>query len=435
MGAPASPLLGRCIQINLDVGLGKHDRTDVAPLHHNPSALAHLALTPDKHGPNLCQSGHGGGSPVDLGRPDGLRDVDTIDGDRTPIDLDAGAFGQSGDGGLVIERQVVPQRAPSNSSVHRSAVDVAIAKLFGDGAGDGTFARSRRAVDRNDQLSHGGRIVGLEDCRKEVADQVERLQKILSRAGVASRRASERLMLEGRVTVNGATARELGTRADPARDDIRVDGRRLRLSERHLYVLLNKPRGYVTTRADPQGRPTVIDLLGGMPEYVYPVGRLDFDSEGLLLLTNDGDLANRLTHPRHGVARVYEACVLGVPDAHDLGQLARGVRLDGRMTAPAVVRLISTSRARDRATLVVTLYEGRNRQVRRMFDAVGHPVEDLRRVAIGPIEDRRLKTGEWRELNADEVRRLRDTTVQAPRHAVSRAEERRQQPPQNRKRR
>src|SRR5262245_41460307 len=280
-----------------------------------------------------------------------------------------------------------------------------------------------------------GRIVGLEDCRKEAADQVERLQKILSRAGVASRRASERLMLEGRVTVNGEAARQLGTRADPARDDIRVDGRRLRLSERHRYVLLNKPRGYVTTRADPQGRPTVIDLLGGIPEYVYPVGRLDFDSEGLLLLTNDGDLANRLTHPRHGVARVYEASVLGVPDAHDLRQLTRGLRLDGRMTAPAVIRLLSTNRTRDRATLQVTLYEGRNRQVRRMFDAVGHPVDELRRVAIGPIADRRLRAGEWRELDADEVRRLRETIVQSPRHAVSQRGERRQEETRNRRRR
>ena len=136
---------------------------------------------------------------------------------------------------------------------------------------------------------------------------MERLQKILSQAGVASRRASEQLMLDGRVTVNGATVRELGTKADPARDDIRVDGRRVKDGRAPRYLLLNKPRGYVTTRSDPQRRPTVIDLLRGVREYVYPVGRLDFDSEGLLLLTNDGDLAARLTHPRHGVARVYEA--------------------------------------------------------------------------------------------------------------------------------
>ena len=158
---------------------------------------------------------------------------------------------------------------------------------------------------------------------------MERLQKILSRAGIASRRAAEQLMLDGRVTVNGATARELGTKADPAADDIRVDGRRVKVAETHRYLLLNKPRGYVTTRSDPQRRPTVIDLLEGVREYVYPVGRLDFDSEGLLLLTNDGELAAALTHPSHEVPRVYEVRVLGEPDRHDRGPTAvdrRGLR-------------------------------------------------------------------------------------------------------------
>src|SRR5215510_10517679 len=168
---------------------------------------------------------------------------------------------------------------------------------------------------------------------------MERIQKILSQAGVASRRASEQLMLEGRVTVNGETVRELGTKADPASDDIRVDGRRIKIAERHVYLLLNKPRGYVTTRSDPQKRPTVIDLIKGVREYIYPVGRLDYDSEGLLILTNDGDLAARLTHPRHGVPRVYEARVLGVPDAHDIDRLSRGVTIDGRPTGPADVSL------------------------------------------------------------------------------------------------
>src|SRR5947208_5072276 len=161
---------------------------------------------------------------------------------------------------------------------------------------------------------------------------MERLQKILSQAGVASRRASEQLMLDGRVTVNGEAVRELGTKADPARDDIRVDGRRIKIAERRRYLLLNKPRGYVTTRSDPERRPTVIDLLRGIPDYVYPVGRLDYDSEGLLILTNDGDLAARLTHPRHGVPRVYEARVLGTPDDHDVTRLSKGLVIDGRRT-------------------------------------------------------------------------------------------------------
>ena len=230
---------------------------------------------------------------------------------------------------------------------------------------------------------------------------MERLQKILSQAGVASRRASEQLMLEGRVTVNGTTVRELGTKADPARDDIRVDGRRIKVVERHRYLLLNKPRGYVTTRSDPQRRPTVIDLLHGVRDYVYPVGRLDFESEGLLLLTNDGDLAARLTHPRHGVARVYEVRVVGAPDDHDLKRLARGLMIEGRRTEPAEVKALAPGH------LLITVREGRNRQVRRMCDAIGHPVSDLRRVAIGPIRDPKLRPGEWRELSEEEVRRLR----------------------------
>jgi 23S rRNA pseudouridine2605 synthase len=257
----------------------------------------------------------------------------------------------------------------------------------------------------------------------------ERLQKILSQAGVASRRASEQLMLDGRVSVNGVTIRELGSKADPASDDIRVDGRRIKTAVRHRSLLLNKPRGYVTTRSDPQRRPTVLDLLRGVREYVYPVGRLDFDSEGLLLLTNDGDLAARLTHPRHGIARVYEARVLGVPDDHDLDRLARGVTIDGRPTGRAEVTMRPRARRdTDSATLIVTIREGRNRQVRKMCDAIGHPVTHLKRIAIGPIRDARLPLGRWRELTDAEVRSLKveGTTLRpaatAPRAAAARRE-------------
>jgi pseudouridine synthase len=230
---------------------------------------------------------------------------------------------------------------------------------------------------------------------------MERLQKILSQAGIASRRASEQLMTDGRVTVNGKTVLELGTKADASRDDIRVDGRRIKIPDRHLYLLVNKPRGYVTTRSDPQKRPTVIDLLAGVTDYVYPVGRLDFDSEGLLILTNDGDLAAKLTHPRHGVPRVYEASVLGVPDEHDVRRLAKGVTIDGQRTGPAEVTAIGPSRLR------ITVREGRNRQVRKMCDAIGHPVTELRRIAIGPLRDTKLKLGAWRVLTTHEVERLR----------------------------
>ena len=235
---------------------------------------------------------------------------------------------------------------------------------------------------------------------------MERLQKILSQAGVASRRASEQLMLEGRVTVNGAAVRELGTKADASTDDIRVDGRRVTMPERHRYLLLNKPRGYMTTRSDPQRRPTVIDLLGGVREYVYPVGRLDFDTEGLLILTNDGDLAARLTHPSHGVARVYEAMVLGVPDAHDLDRLARGVTVEGQRMTAADVHMLPGRRDRH-AVLKITLREGRNRQVRTMLEAIGHPVDHLKRIAIGPIRDHGLKPGRWRDLTEAEIAALK----------------------------
>jgi pseudouridine synthase len=235
-----------------------------------------------------------------------------------------------------------------------------------------------------------------------------RLQKILSQAGISSRRAAEELIAQGRVSVNGQVVREMGTKADPIGDDIRVDGRRVKGPERLRYILLYKPTGYVTTRSDPQRRRTVIDLIGGVREYVYPVGRLDYDTEGLLLLTNDGDLASRLTHPRHEVERTYQARVAGVPDADAIERLRRGVPLDGRRTLPADVVLLNT-RASDReGVLIVTIREGRNRQVRRMLEAVGHPVRALRRTRIGPLGDRRLKAGEWRDLTDAEVRTLQD---------------------------
>ena len=174
----------------------------------------------------------------------------------------------------------------------------------------------------------------------------------------------------------------------------------MKIAEHHRYLLLNKPRGYVTTRSDPERRPTVIDLLKGVREYVYPVGRLDFDSEGLLILTNDGDLAARLTHPSHEVARVYEVQVLGTPDDRDLDRLRRGIVLDGRRTQPADIRVVKPGLLR------VTIREGRNRQVRNMCEAIGHPVDHLKRIAIGPLNDSRLKPGYWRDLTPGEVKKL-----------------------------
>jgi 23S rRNA pseudouridine2605 synthase len=242
-------------------------------------------------------------------------------------------------------------------------------------------------------------------------DSMQRLQKILSTAGVASRRAAEEYIRQGRVSVNGHTTTELGTKADPDEDDIRVDGRRLKAPPRRRYILLYKPRGYITTRSDPQKRPTVIDLLakGGVRDYVYPVGRLDYESEGLLLLTSDGDLAARLTHPSHGVAREYEARVKGVPDRHALERLSKGIVLDGRKTSPAEVELVKVLDATTgpQAIVSVTIHEGRKRQVRRMCEAVGHPVVRLRRVRIGPIIDPRIRPGEFRDLTSSEIAALK----------------------------
>jgi 23S rRNA pseudouridine2605 synthase len=236
-----------------------------------------------------------------------------------------------------------------------------------------------------------------------------RLQKILSAAGVASRRASEKLIVDGRVSVNGKTVRELGSKADPDTDEIRVDDRRIKGAQKLRYFLLNKPAGYVTTRSDPERRPTVLDLLKNVREYVYPVGRLDYDSEGLLILTNDGDLAATLTHPRHEVERVYEAQVMGAPDAHDLDRLARGVVIDGRRTARARVESVGDTRRQQGPTSIlrITVHEGRTRQVRNMCDAIGHPVRALRRVRIGPLTDSKLKLGAYRELTAAEIARLK----------------------------
>ena len=238
---------------------------------------------------------------------------------------------------------------------------------------------------------------------------MERLQKLLSGAGIASRRAAEDLIRQGRVSLNGRTVTELGTKADLARDEIKVDGRRVKGITRYRYLLLNKPRGYVTTRSDPQKRRTVMSLLGDVREYVYPVGRLDYDSEGLLLLTNDGDLAAALTHPSHEVERVYKVQVAGVPDERALERLQKGVPLDGKRTAPAEVRIARGDRERlaTSATLLMTIREGRNRQVRRMCEAVGHPVERLTRVKIGPLSDGGLRPGQVRDLTAAEVRNLK----------------------------
>ena len=240
----------------------------------------------------------------------------------------------------------------------------------------------------------------------------ERLQKILAAAGVASRRAAEEMILEGRVTVNGNVVTELGTKADPAVDHVKVDGKRLRAAAAPRYILMNKPRGVVVTRDDPQRRPTVYVLLGTrVSEPVVPVGRLDFDSEGLILLTNDGPLAYRIAHPSGGCRKEYEVKVSGVPTPAKIAKLARGILIDGVRTHPATVELIDTTPEKNgvggNAWLRVILGEGRSRQVRKMMEAVGHKVSKLRRVAIGPLRDKSLPPGGFRDLAPAEVAALR----------------------------
>jgi pseudouridine synthase len=210
-------------------------------------------------------------------------------------------------------------------------------------------------------------------------------------------------MDEGRVTINGATVRELGTKADAARDDIRVDGVRVRVSQEPVYLLLNKPKGVVTTRHDPEGRQTVMDLVPAIAG-LFPVGRLDVTTEGLILLTNDGAFAERVAHPRYEVARVYHAKVRGVPEPSTLARLRAGVRVEGQRLVVDEVRVLQ---ADNNAWLELRLHEGKHHEVKRLLEAMGHPVSKLKRVAIGPVTSRGLEPGQFRALAAHEVRALR----------------------------
>jgi 23S rRNA pseudouridine2605 synthase len=227
----------------------------------------------------------------------------------------------------------------------------------------------------------------------------ERLQKILSRAGVASRRRAEEVILHGRVTLNGEVVRELGTKADIQTDDVRVDGVRIRPPKAPVYLVLNKPKGVVSTRNDPEGRATVMQLVPSVAG-LFPVGRLDVTTEGLLLLTNDGDFAQRVSHPSFEVPRVYEAKVRGVPDAHTLTRLKGGVIVEGTRMAVDRARIIESDK---NSWVEVTLHEGKNHEVKRLLQAVGHPVSKLKRVAIGPITAKGLEPGQFRELTAKEI--------------------------------
>ncbi|MBR7025384.1 MAG: rRNA pseudouridine synthase [Selenomonadaceae bacterium] len=231
---------------------------------------------------------------------------------------------------------------------------------------------------------------------------MERLQKLIARAGICSRREAEKIISAGRVTVDGKIITEPGTKADPSKNKIRVDGKLLNFGAEKIYLLLNKPRGYVSTVKDERGRKTVLELLGeNFSERVYPVGRLDLNSEGLLILTNDGDLTNALIHPRFEIKKTYRAKISGEVTEEKLDKLRAGIELEDGLTAPAEIYLL------EKNLVEVTIHEGRNRQVRRMFAAIGCDVKRLRRIKFAGLTLDGLKVGQFRELTAAEVARLK----------------------------
>ncbi len=295
------------------------------------------------------------------------------------------------------DREETPAERPVRSADRRSP-DRPARQERGDRKARPTTLAGRRGAPKP---APGPRK--LNPAEQEIA---ERLQKVMARAGVASRRHSEELIQAGRVTVNGRVVTELGTKVVAGSDVVEIDGRPLGKPESLVYLLLNKPKGYVTTLYDPQGRQKVTDLLGDeVAARVYPVGRLDYDTEGLLLLTNDGELANALMHPAKQVKKTYIAKVRGVPGPAKLRALEEGVELDDGVTAPADVKMIEI-KAPNAATVSIRIHEGRNRQVRRMFEAIGHEVIHLKRTTLGPLHLKDLAAGEWRNLTSQEIRDL-----------------------------
>ncbi|HHY70599.1 MAG TPA: rRNA pseudouridine synthase [Thermoanaerobacterales bacterium] len=232
-----------------------------------------------------------------------------------------------------------------------------------------------------------------------------RLQKYLSRAGVASRRKSEDLILQGRVKVNGKVVNKLGAKVDPDEDRIEVDGKIRQIKKHYIYIIMNKPKGILTTVKDQFGRPTVIDLLKGVNERVFPVGRLDKDTEGLLLLTNDGEVTYKLTHPKYEIAKAYVAQIRGVVSNEDIKTLEQGVILEDGITSPAKVKILKN--LHDSTIIEIKIHEGRNRQIRRMCYAICHPVIYLQRTRIGKLSLKDLKIGKWRYLNPKEIKYIR----------------------------
>lgn len=235
---------------------------------------------------------------------------------------------------------------------------------------------------------------------------LERLQKIIAQAGIASRRDAEDIITAGRVTVNGKTVTELGTKVELGRDRVAVDGKLLK-AEKDVYMLLYKPKGVVTTLSDPRGRKTVADLFDKIPERIYPVGRLDNNTEGLLIMTNDGDLTHTLTHPSSEISKTYLATVHGYPPEEKIDRLRVGIKLEDGVTAPAKINVVAVDYDKEVTSLEITIYEGKNRQVRRMCEAIGHPVKNLKRIRYAFLTLEGLRRGHYRQLLAGEVAELK----------------------------
>ncbi|SCG83345.1 ribosomal large subunit pseudouridine synthase B [Proteiniborus sp. DW1] len=232
-----------------------------------------------------------------------------------------------------------------------------------------------------------------------------RLQKFMAQCGIASRRKSEEIIISKRVKVNGKVITELGYKIDPLQDIVTVDGKRIRDREKKVYIMMNKPKGYVTTVSDEFNRKTVLDLVKDIKERVYPIGRLDFDTSGLLLLTNDGELAYKLIHPKFEVVKTYIATIKGRPSEEELERFRHGLEIDGYITSKAEIEILSS--IDDKSVVRIKIHEGKNRQIRKMCDKIGHPVTSLKRISIGNLELGTLKKGCWRYLDNDEIEYLK----------------------------
>jgi len=233
---------------------------------------------------------------------------------------------------------------------------------------------------------------------------VERLQKYMATCGVASRRKSEEIIQQGRVKVNGVVIKELGYKVDTEKDEIWVDNNKIKKEDRKVYIALNKPEGYVCTVKDEKGRQTILDLVK-VEERIYPIGRLDYDTSGLILLTNDGDVYNKIIHPREEKNKVYIALIKGIPSSESIQKFEKGIDIGGYITAPARIKVIKTFS--NSVEVEITIHEGKNRQIRRMCDAIGHPVVSLQRVQVGNIKLKDLSKGKWRYLDEEEIKHIK----------------------------